>query len=60
MGLKEIGKRIGDIVWKLAVSGYGCGGECPGCGRYKECEDMRFTAPNEGQGGEIRKKPKSQ
>ena len=32
MRFKGIGKKIGDMAYKLAVSGCNCGGECGKCG----------------------------
>ena len=32
MGLKDIGKKLGDIAFRAAVSGCSCGGECGWCG----------------------------
>ena len=46
MGLKEIGKRIGDMAFRVAASGCGCGGEC---GKCASCGNLPAHAP----GGET-------
>ena len=37
MKLKEVGKKLGDIAFKLAMSSCERGGGCDGCVRWGHC-----------------------
>ena len=49
MALKAMAKRIGDIAFRIAMSGCGCGGECGACDR--QCVIPRVpTVEGDGEG----------
>jgi hypothetical protein len=50
MGLKDVGKRLGNIAFRLLVCDYCCGGEC---GRCKNSENQPTSTPQ----GEEPQKP---
>jgi hypothetical protein len=47
MGLKDVGKRLGNIAFRLATA------ECKGCGRWEECRGQGLCSPHQAAKGEA-------
>ena len=46
MGLKDIGRKIGDIAFKLAISSCSCGWECGRCQACGNHGNLHTTEPS--------------